>query len=105
MDRMQIYQNLLNAYASAQKAGKDVDLPPSIDKMVGILESLPEGQVMPVISLLVTCEYDRETWEALMKLFKERGLSGKQHPKKNSTRKPRSSPKELIDQLETAGAP
>jgi hypothetical protein len=76
VDRMQIYQHVLNAYSSAQKAGKKIELPPSIDKIAQILSEVPDNQVVPVITLVVTCEQDARVLEALNKLMRERGLSG-----------------------------
>lgn len=76
MDRMQIYQHVLTTYSNAQKSGKKVDLPPSIDKIVGVLSEVPDSQVLPVITMVVTCEQDGRVLDALQKLMKERGLSG-----------------------------
>ena len=77
MDRMQIYQHVLNTYSNAQKAGKKVELPPSIDKIVAILSEVPDKYVLPVVEIVVSCEHEAKVLEAMQKLFRERGLSGK----------------------------
>jgi hypothetical protein len=73
---MQIYQHVLNAYMSAQKSGKKVELPASIDKIVQILSEVPDSQVVPVITLIVTCEQDARVLDAVHKLMRDRGLVG-----------------------------
>ncbi len=77
MDRMQIYQHVLTAYANAQKGPKKVELPPSVDKIVSILAEVPDQNVVPIINLVVNCESEPKVLEAVHKLFKERGLAGK----------------------------
>lgn len=101
MERMQIYQHVLNTYSGAQKAGKKVDLPPSIDKIVGVLAEMPDKYVLPVVELIVACEHEPKVLEAVQKLFRERGLSGK--PASKSPQQPQSeSPKELMASLGSA---
>lgn len=97
VDRMQIYQNVLNTYSSAQKAGKKVELPPSIDKIAGILQEVPDKFMLPVIELVVACEYEPKVLEAVQKLFRERGLAGK--PASKSPQARSESPKELMASL------
>lgn len=84
MDRMQIYQHVLNSYVSAQKSGKKVDLPPSVDKIVGILQEVPDKHILHVIEMLVACESEPKVLEAMQKLFRERGLGGKAGTKSQS---------------------
>ena len=98
MERMQIYQHVLNTYSNAQKAGKKVELPPSIDKIVGILQDIPDKYVLAVTELVVSCEYEPKVLEAVTKLFRERGLTGKP-----ASKSPQSeSPKELMASLGSA---
>jgi len=89
VDRMQIYQHVLSTYANAQKSGKKLELPPSIDKIVGFLQEIPDTQVLPVITLVVACECDSRVLEAMHKLFRERGLTAKPAaPKSQQARGP-----------------
>jgi len=100
VDRMQVYQNVLNTYSNAQKAGKKVELPPSIDKVVGILQEVPDRFILPVVELVVACEYEPKVLEAVQKLFRERGLTGKPVSKSQQARS--GSPKELMASLHQA---
>ena len=101
MDRMQIYQHVLNTYSTAQKAGKKVELPPSIDKYVGFLSEMPDKYILPVTELIVACEHEPKVLEAVQKLFRERGLSGK--PASKSPPPAQSeSPKELMASFRSA---
>ena len=77
MERMQIYQHVLTAYANAQKGPRKVELPPSVDKIVSILSEIPDQNIVPVINLVVNCETEPRVLEAVHRLFKERGLAGK----------------------------
>ncbi len=103
MERMQIYQHVLNTYSNAQKAGKKVELPPSIDKIVGILQEMPDKYVLSVIELIVCCEHEPKVLESVQKLFRERGLTGKPAPK--SPQGQSESPKELMASLGSASNP
>jgi hypothetical protein len=96
---MQIYQHVLTTYANAQKGGKKVDLPPSIDKIVGVLAEIPDNQILPVITMVVSCEQDPRVHEAIQKLFRERGLAGKPAATKSSQAR---SPGELMATLGSA---
>ena len=103
MERMQVYQHVLNTYATAQKAGKRIELPSSIDKFVGVLQEMPDKYVLPVIELVVTCEYEPKVLEAVHKLFRERGLTGKPAAGKSpQPQRESQSPRELITTLGTA---
>ncbi len=84
---MQIYQHVLNTYSSAQKANKGVELPPSIDKIVGILQDVPDKFVLPVVELIVACEHEPRLMESVNKLLRERGLTGKPVAKGSSKEK------------------
>lgn len=89
MERMQIYQHVLSAYASAQKGPKKLELPPSVDKIVAILSEVPDNMVQPIINLIVTCEQEPRVLDALHKLLRERGLAGKPASKSGQSQSPR----------------
>ncbi len=99
MERMQIYQHVLSTYSNAQKAGKKVELPPSIDKVVGILQEVPDKYIQQAIEIVVACEHESKLLEAMQKLFRERGLTGK--PVSKSAQQS-ESPRELMASLGSA---
>lgn len=99
---MQIYQHVLNAYASGQKGGKKLEFPASVDKVVQILSEIPDNQVLPIINLVVTCETDPRVLDAVHKLFKDRGLTGKPQPTKTAPPAASKSPPELMASLGSA---